>query len=62
MDTNGLLIRTMKAAKEARSQGYRKTADAFDDIAESLLEVVNSQSQFSAKKQANSCVDVLHFH
>lgn len=62
METNELLIRTMNAAKEAREKGFDKTADAFDEIVEGLLEVINAQSQFSDNVRANTCADVLHIH
>ena len=62
MDPNELLIRTMNAAKAAREQGFEKTADAFDEIVESLLEFMNAQNQFSVEKRANSSADMLHFH
>ena len=38
MDVNELLVRTMNAAKEARERGFCKTADALDEIVESLLD------------------------
>ena len=62
MDTYELLVRTMNAAKEAREKGFDKTADAFDEIVEGLLEVINAQSQFSDNVRANTCADVLHIH
>ncbi len=62
MDTNELLIRTMNAAKEARKRGFEKTAEAFDEIVESLLAIINSQSRLSEEKCANARADVLHVH
>ena len=62
MDTNEILVRTMNAAKEARDQGFDNTADAFDEIVEKLLEMVNSRAQFTGEKRANSNADILHIH
>ncbi|MEO3417394.1 hypothetical protein AAFO92_22275 [Roseovarius sp. CAU 1744] len=47
MITNELLIRTVSAAKHARENGFKNTADAFDEIAENLLELMNSGSATS---------------
>ena len=44
MDTNEMLVRTMNAAKEARERGFFKTADAFDEIVESLLDLLESHA------------------
>ncbi len=62
MDTNEILVRTMNAAKEARDQGFEKTADAFDEIVEKLLELANSRAQSVGEKRANTNADVLHVH
>ncbi len=45
MDVNEMLVRTINAAKEAREKGFYETADAFDSIAESLLDLLETRSQ-----------------
>ena len=40
-----LLIRNIHAAKEAREKGYNNTADAFDEIVEGLLSLLDADSQ-----------------
>lgn len=51
MDVNELLARTMKVSKEAEEKGFYETADAFDDILDSLLEMLNSRAQFENETQ-----------
>lgn len=62
MDTNEMLVRTMNAAKEARARGFEKTADAFDEIVESLLELLSSQAQSLGERRANSQLAAQHIH
>ena len=44
MGTNELRVQTINSAKEARERGFYKTVEAFDEIAESLLDLVSSQA------------------
>ena len=62
MDTNAMLVRTMNAAKEARARGFENTADAFDEIVESLLELLNSHAQSMGDKRSNTRADAQHIH
>ena len=62
MDTNELLVRTMNAAKEARERGFYKTADAFDEIVESLLDLLESRAQPASEIQLESFAEMQHFH
>ncbi len=62
MDTQELLVRTMNAAKEARERGFENTAGAFDEIVESLLQFMNSQTTSIGENRANSLPDTLHRH
>ena len=45
MVTYELLIRSIHAAKVAREKGYDNTADAFDEIVEGLLSLLDAESQ-----------------
>ncbi len=62
MDTNAMLVRTMNAAKEARARGFENTADAFDEIVESLLELLNSHAQSMGDKRSNTRAAAQHIH
>ena len=62
MNTQEILVRTMNAAKEARERGFVNTADAFDGIVDSLLQLMNSQTQSIGEKRVNSLPDTLHRH
>ena len=62
MDTQELLVRTMNAAKEARERGFENTADAFDEIVDSLLQFMNSQTTSIGEKRANSLPYTAHRH
>ena len=46
MVSNQLLIRTIHAAKESRDRGFYNTADAFDEIVESLLSLLEPELSF----------------
>ena len=62
MNTQGVLVRAMNAATKARERGFINTADAFDGIVESLLRLMNSQTQSIDEKGGNSSTDEFHFH
>ena len=62
METNELLIRTLNAAKAARDRGFFKTADAFDEIAEDLLQFLTSPPRSPGEERAKTAPDLLHFH
>ncbi|WP_299852634.1 hypothetical protein [uncultured Roseovarius sp.] len=62
MDNQELLVRTMNAAKEARERGFVNTADAFDEIVENLLQILNSQIQPLDENRANLLPETLHMH
>lgn len=54
MASHEILLRTMNAAKEARENGFMNTADAFDEIATNLLNLLRSHSQSEDVKAANA--------
>ncbi len=62
MDTNEILARTLNAAKEARNRGFYKTADAFDEIVETLLDLLDAEQRSRSAKRANSASELQHFH
>lgn len=62
MDVNELLVRTMNAAKEARERGFCKTADAFDEIVESLLDFLETRAQSKRENVAESTSEAHHIH
>ncbi len=57
-----LLVRTVNAAKEAREQGFDNTADAFDEIVESLLNLINLSSQFEVENRTHSQHEITHIN
>ena len=62
MDVNELLARTMNASKEAQELGCYETADALDDILDSLLEMLRSQIQFERETSAILPQETQHLH
>ncbi|MFD1157915.1 hypothetical protein [Roseovarius aestuarii] len=62
MDTEEILVRTMNASKEAREHGFLNTAEAFDGIVDSLLQLMNSQTLSIGEKRVNSLPDTLQRH
>ena len=62
MVSNELLIRTIHAAKEARERGFDNTADAFDEIVESLLELLKSKPAIPSEETTTALSDFDHIH
>ena len=62
MDSNELLIRTINASIEARKRGFVNTAEAFDEITESILELSSIRDQKVMKKSGNNAIDDFEFH
>ena len=62
MDTYELLVRTMNAAKEAREKGFYETADAFDEIVESLLDLLEVRVQSDRDFWNTSVPELHHVH
>ena len=62
MDTNELLVRTLNAAKEARKKGFYNTADAFEEIVENLLALLDAQSQSTHETRMVSPTESHHIH
>lgn len=55
MDPNEMLVRTTNAAREAREKGFHKTADAFDEIVERLIVLMDSRTQTRGKSKQETC-------
>ncbi len=62
MDVNNLVARTMNVSKEAQEKGFYETPDAFDDILDSLLEMLNSRAQFEHETPAILQPETQHLH
>ena len=62
MDVNELLARTMNASKAAQEMGCYETADALDDILDSLLEMLQSRAQFERETPAVLLLETQHLH
>lgn len=62
MVTHELLIRTIHAAREARERGFDNTADAFDEIVESLLELLKSNSSVPGEEMTTILSEFDHIH
>lgn len=62
MDTNEMLVRTMNAANEAREGGFPKTADAFDEIVESLLDLLETRAQSKRENVVETVLEAHHVH
>ena len=62
MHTNELLVRTMNTAKQAREEGYSDTAEAFDQIVESLLGHLDSNLQPSGEFQTKPVAEVQYLN
>ena len=62
MDPNELLVRTMNAARDAREKGFDKTADAFEEIVESMLDLLSSRSNSQNEVATEPMLEFYHFH
>ena len=62
MVTNELLIRTVHAARDARERGYNNTADAFEEIADNLLELLRSRSATPCDARAKAALELNAMH
>lgn len=62
MDVNELLIRTMNASREAQENGFYDTAEALDDILDSLLETLISRNQIESEALAITAPISNHIH
>ena len=62
MVTHELLVRATNAAKEAREQGFDNTADALDEIVESLLQLFNPKTQFEIENRTHIQTEFNHFN
>ena len=58
MHTKELLIKTIGVAKATRKQGYLNTASAFDDIAETLMDLIELETNDASNFVINQEIHV----